>query len=100
MDPASVSVLDEVDSSRFVFSDDALDGELTYRAERDRLVLLHAEVAPRLRGEGLAGHLVRAAVDRARTSGETITPVCGYTRQWLKSHPTETAGVDIDWGGL
>ena len=97
MDPASVTVLDEVENSRFVFAEEALDGELTYRAEADRLVLLHAEVAPRLRGQGVAGHLVRAAVDRARTNGETITPVCGYTRQWLKSHAEETAGVTIDW---
>src|SRR5688500_12111868 len=98
MDPERPAVVDDVDAARFVLTSQGSDGELTYRAEQNRLVLLHAEVPPALRGKGLAGHLVQAAVDRARRSGETIVPWCGYTRRWLKDHPAETDGVPIDWG--
>lgn len=97
MDPLKVRVIDQVDESKFVFADEALDGELIYRSDGDKLILVHAEVAPALRGQGVAGRLVQAAVDRARTSGETLAPWCGYTRRWLKDHPDETAGVNIDW---
>ena len=98
MDATSVTVIDQAENSRFVISDEGLGGELTYRADGDRLVLLHAEVPLSRRGKGVAGRLVQAAVDRARQSGETIAPWCGYTRRWLKDHPSETAGVTIDWG--
>lgn len=97
MEPAAVKVVDEPESSRFVLADDSLDGELRYHAKGNRLVLLHAEVAPSMRGKGVAGQLVMAAVDRARQKGETIEPRCGYTRQWLRDHPEQTAGVTIEW---
>ena len=93
-----ITVVDKPDESRFALAVDDLDGELTYRSDGERLVLLHAEVAPGLRGRGVAGHLVQAAVDRARRKGETIAPWCGYTRRWLRDHPAETAGVNVDWG--
>lgn len=99
MDSPRVTVVDEVENSRFVTTEDGLGGELTYSADGDRLVLLHAEVPPTLRGKGVAAHLVQAAIDRARRNGETIAPWCGYTRRWLKEHPAEAAGVTIQWDG-
>lgn len=97
MEPREVAVADDEDNCRFVFTEEGFDGELIYRVEGDRLVLLHAEVAPALRGQGLAGHLVQAALDRARSTGETVAPWCGYTRRWLEENSDKAGQVTIDW---
>lgn len=97
MEPQKVKVSDDTERARFVLADEGLDGELVYRVEGNRLVLVHAEVAPSLRGQGIAGQLVEAAVDRARRTGESLAPWCGYTRRWLKDHAQEVSDVDIDW---
>ena len=65
----------------------------------ERLILTHAEVPEPLRGRGIAGRLVHAAVQRAERSGETVVPRCPYTRSWLRSHPSEAERVTIDWEG-
>ena len=55
--------------------------ELTYRLEGNgRATLDHTYVSPVLRGEGVAMHLVEAAVDWARRSGTKLTPTCSYAR--------------------
>lgn len=59
-------------------------GELTYQRTGTRAALLHTEVDPRLRGQGLARQLVLAAVDWARAEHLTLAPVCWYTRVVLE----------------
>lgn len=70
---------------RFVLRHDAREvGELTYQLTGTRAALLHTEVEPRLRGQGLARSLVLAAVDWARAEHLTLAPVCWYTRVVLE----------------
>ncbi len=90
-------VVDETTESRFVYREGDHEGELVYRAEPDRLVLVHTGVPRALGGRGIAGQLVQAAVDRARDSGETIAPWCPYTRKWLGDHADEVTDLTIDW---
>lgn len=90
-------IVDDTDHDRFVYVEEGIEAELTYRAEDDRLVLIHTGVPETLGGRGIGGRLVRAAVDRARASGETVVPWCPYARAWLENHPDEAAAVTIDW---
>lgn len=42
-----------------------------------------------LRGQGVAGKLVRAAVDQIRADGMKAQPTCSYAVTWFENHPEE-----------
>ncbi len=92
------TVTDNRDKSRLEIHEDGHLAELVYRIRAGRLVLVHTEVPDALGGRGLGGELVRAAIDKAARDGMTIVPLCPFARGWLERHPTEAAGVPIDWG--
>ena len=93
---ADIDVEDKTDESRFLYTEDGHEAELVYRVEGDRLILVHTGVPDELGGRGIASQLVRAAVERAKASGETIVPWCPYTRSWIEKHPEEVAGLTLD----
>lgn len=81
----SYRVVHEPAGDRFVLRHRGQDvGELTYQLAGSRASLLHTEVQPELRGQGLARDLVLAAVDWARAEKLTLAPVCWYTRVVLE----------------
>jgi predicted GNAT family acetyltransferase len=94
---SSVSVTDVPAEQRFVVVQDGHTAELVYRAEGDRLVVVHTEVPDELGGRGIAGALVQAAVARAAAEGLTVVPWCPYARKWLRDHPDVAADITIDW---
>lgn len=67
-----------------------LDGHrsvLDYHLSGRRMVITHTGVPAALRGRGVAGQLVQAAVDHARAEGLAIEPRCEYAAAWLERHP-------------
>ena len=60
---------------------------LEYSLSADRMLILHTRVPPELRGRGLAGKLVRAALDHARAQGLRVEPRCSYAAEWIARHP-------------
>lgn len=71
---------------------------LEYRRNGKRFVITHTEVPPQFRGQGIAGRLVAAAVDRAAHEGMTVVPLCPFARDWLERNPEAAEGVSVDWG--
>jgi predicted GNAT family acetyltransferase len=66
-----------------------VEGELCradYRMAGDVMRIVHSEVPHRLEGRGLAGQVVRAALDHARANGLKVVPVCGYVRAYMRRH--------------
>ena len=58
-------------------------GEVTF-PERDGVyVINHTYVDDRLRGQGIAGQLVRRAVEEIESRGGQITATCSYAQLWL-----------------
>ncbi|MBA2496361.1 MAG: N-acetyltransferase [Acidimicrobiia bacterium] len=92
-----IEIIDDTENSRFVYREDGVDAQLVYEGDGDRLVLVHTEVPKALGGRGIGGALVRAAVDRAAASGETVAPWCSYTRKWLEDRADEASRIAIDW---
>lgn len=92
-----MEVVDVPDESRFVVRHNGTEAELVYHVRGGRLVLLHTEVPDEMSGQGIGGHLVRAALRRAQTDRLTLVPWCPFARRWLKEHPDAAAGVSIDW---
>jgi hypothetical protein len=93
----TVQVVDVPAEDRFVVRADGMEGELIYRVRGDHLFLIHTEVPEALGGRGIGGQLVRAAIRRARADHLTIVPWCPYARRWLKEHPDEAGGVNVDF---
>lgn len=60
---------------------------LDYELSADRMLIVHTEVPPELRGRGLAGKLVRAALEHARAQGLRVEPRCSYAAEWIGRHP-------------
>jgi predicted GNAT family acetyltransferase len=60
---------------------------LEYRLKGNVLVIAHTEVPEAIGGRGIAGKLVRAAVEYARDAGLKVAPVCSYSSEWMDRHP-------------
>ncbi|HEX2833466.1 MAG TPA: GNAT family N-acetyltransferase [Thermoanaerobaculia bacterium] len=68
-----------------------LDGSTAYvaydREGADRIVFTHTVVPEALSGRGLAGEIVKYALDDARAQGLRVVPQCTYVQSYLKRHP-------------
>jgi predicted GNAT family acetyltransferase len=91
-------VTDNQAASRLELAADGQLAELAYRRNGNRLVILHTGVPPDLEGRGIAGRLVRAAIDKAVAEGLTIVPLCPFASDWLTHHPEAAAQATVDFG--
>lgn len=65
-----------------------LIAEITFPFVSDRKVNIdHTFVDDSLRGQGVAGQLVQAAIGQIRKAGWDMTATCSYTQAWLERHP-------------
>jgi predicted GNAT family acetyltransferase len=67
-----------------------IDGALAradYRMFGNAMRLHHTEVPRSLEGRGIAGALVRAALDYARATGLRVEPACSYVNSYMRRHP-------------
>lgn len=95
--PQTPEVQDDTEHHRFLVTQDGAEAQLLYRTRPGRLILVHTEVPPQLGGRGLGSRLAEAALQRARTTGETIVPWCPFVRRHLTEHPDRQEGIQIDW---
>lgn len=71
-----------------VHVDGELAGWLDYADAGDGVTALpHTIVEPRFGGRGLAGELVRTALDEIRAQGRRVDPQCPYVKAWIARHP-------------
>ncbi len=65
-----------------------LAGEIRYTREEDgTVVLVHTEVDPSYKGEGLGNVLVQGALDDLRERGLEYRVVCPFVTAYLRRHP-------------
>jgi predicted GNAT family acetyltransferase len=77
---------------RFETTVDGAHCELDYTLSEGRLAegvmtITHTEVPQEVGGRGIAGALVRTALDVARAEGWKVRPRCPYAAAWMKRHP-------------
>jgi len=88
-------ILHDEHGQRFYFEHDGQTAELTYRVLKNgTLDYNHTFVPEALRGGGLAGDLVLAACEYARSTGKKILPSCSFVDMWLKRHKEFSGLVD------
>ena len=67
-----------------------LDGKLAfskYLLVGEKMIIEHTEVPEELEGRGIAGSIVRAALDYAREQRLKIMPLCPFTASFIHRHP-------------
>jgi predicted GNAT family acetyltransferase len=78
--------LDE-DAGRFEVPVEDNKAVLKFRKVDDRtLDYVSTVVPPEARGRGIAGKLVRHALDWARDGGYEVIPTCSYVQSWIERH--------------
>lgn len=66
---------------------DNVTGRVDYELAGDVMTLTHTIVPSAIGGRGVAGDLVRAALDHARSEGWKVVPQCSYADTWIRRHP-------------
>lgn len=65
-------------------------GEAHYTVMDGIAAFDHTAVRPEFGGQGVAGRLVRYAMDEVRAAGEwKVRPVCSYVVWWFDKHPED-----------
>ena len=87
----------DADRSRFEIH---LGGEVIgtsyYRTEAGRRVFTHTEVDPEYQGQGLAGQLIKLALDDTKAAGLRVVPQCPAVAKYASKHPEYDDIIDRD----
>jgi uncharacterized protein len=83
----TVTVRDNPPENRYEIHDgEQLAGFSTYKLTSGTIAFLHTEIDPAFRGRGMAGQLIRAALDDVRRRGLAVLPYCPYVREFIARH--------------
>jgi predicted GNAT family acetyltransferase len=80
------SVIDNTARHRFELDVDGQTAFADYRREPGRLIVLHVETPPALRGGGVAARLMQGLLQSAREEGVKVTPLCAYASAFIRRH--------------
>lgn len=80
---------------RFTAQVDGQDGYVEYTQGEGVMALTHTIVPAAIGGRGIAGALVKAALEHAREQGLKVAPRCSYAAAYMDRHP-EYAGLRTD----
>ncbi|MFF2273904.1 GNAT family N-acetyltransferase [Agromyces sp. NPDC058136] len=86
----------EPDARRYVLRiDGTIASVLDYRVLGDAVAFTRTFTNPSYRGSGLAGEVVRFAVDDVEANSQhRIVPSCWYVDEWFDRHPERRALLD------
>jgi hypothetical protein len=62
-------------------------GHVTYRDGGGARTFIHTETDPDRQGQGLAGKLVKYALDAARADGMRVVAECSYVQAFIERNP-------------
>jgi predicted GNAT family acetyltransferase len=84
---AATAIRHDADDRRFSTIVDRHKAFVEYERVDDVLVVTHTWVPKEIGGRGIAGQLVRAALDFARDQDLKVRPECTYADAWMRRHP-------------
>ena len=73
----------------YAMDGDHLLAEITFPDRDGAADIDRTFVDDSLRGQGVAGQLMRAAVDQIRSEGKKARATCTYAQSWFEKHPEE-----------
>ena len=83
----SSDVVHNGDGFRFEVTVDGRTGVAEYVDRGGVWVMNHTSVPDELRGQGVAGRLVKTALEAARAAGVKVDPQCSYVAVYMERHP-------------
>jgi len=83
----SYPVKHDIEAGLFTATVDGQLSLLQYRLKDGVMKIVHTEVPSALAGHGIAGDLMRAALETARSNGWRVVPACSYAKAFLEGHP-------------
>ena len=81
-----MTVQHQPENERFVVTAEGHEAEVNYRIEDGVMSITHTGVPDAIGGRGIAGDLVRAAFEHARSEGLKVRPLCSYAEAWSRRH--------------
>ena len=84
------SIMDFITEKDRIYATDSsgkIIAEVTFPTEDGVSTIDHTFVDPSLRGQGVAGKLVKLAADHILAEGNRIAAICSYAVAWFKRHP-------------
>lgn len=81
-----MDIRDNVERSRFELDEQGHTAWADYRRRDGTLIIPHVEAPMALRGTGAAGRLMQGVMERARSEGVKVVPLCGYAAAWIRRH--------------
>lgn len=81
------SIAHDPAARRFTTTVDGVEAQLEYLRGGGVITITHTRVPEAIGGRGIAGALVKAAMDHARAEGLRVKPACTYAAAWLERHP-------------
>ena len=99
--PAPVLNLPIIDNPRESRFEVQVDGEiavLEYTRDEVRAIYHTTRVPKALEGRGIAGQLVKHALDDARAGGLKVVPRCSFVAAYVARHPEYADIVEADTG--
>lgn len=90
----SFAIHHDTSTARFTTESEGHTAELAYRLQDGRLVIEHTGVPQAIGGRGIAGALVKAALDHARAEKLRVVTACSYSADYIRRHPEYSDLVD------
>jgi uncharacterized protein len=83
----------------FIIEDNGIRvAEMTFSIAGENLTVFHTEVSDSLQGQGVAGKLLTAMVDDARSNKLKVIPLCSYVSLQFKRHAEQYQDIwKKDW---
>lgn len=88
MNNVATEIFDNAEQFRFeIHVDGEQAGVCEYVSRGGLTAFTHTRTDPAFQGQGLAGKLVRQALDASREAGAEVLPFCDYVSAWINRHP-------------
>jgi uncharacterized protein len=81
-----MQVIHDIKKQKFYIVIDDLESHLEYVKTNNVLNLNHTYVPSELRGKGIAGKIVKAALTYAEENNLKIIPACSYVTDYVQRH--------------
>lgn len=83
----SYDIRNNEQESRFETTVEGKTAFAAYYRDAGKITFTHTEVPPELEGRGIAGAIVKHALDEARQNNLGVVAQCAYVAAYVKRHP-------------